>query len=240
MKKVIALLFMYVVITHMHIAFAQNSGSDDTGRVMQDYLDSGYHLEIEPDMSEYEHRSSAFEHDHIEIGFETAIFLLLGVGVIWGIRWLILSYFEKRRAEKYKINNSSINIQSTDREMFYEYTKLNFDKGILREVAASQYVAIVNFGDIWYLVCPFVSARRGAPFGFCVDKKYAHYFLDNKDLWKATVQNFREIDYRTGVFELGAEKFSRLKRYIEDSQEIVGKFIDAEFERELKAKYCSK
>lgn len=107
--------------------------------------------------------------------------------------------------------------------------------GIAKEIYRNDIFSVLNFNDLFYLLCPYRSMINDEPFGIILTAENIRKFIDNSDLVSEFISNIDDATFSQMTVSLKEIYFENLVKYCEEhKEERPSKLISVEFENELK------
>jgi len=105
---------------------------------------------------------------------------------------------------------------------------------ITTELYRNNSMSILNFGDLFYLMCPYHSIINDEPFGLITSAENARKIIEAPELLNYLISNMDDSDFSELAVSLKEEQFPSLVEYCkEHSDEKLGSLIDKDFEKEI-------
>ena len=107
--------------------------------------------------------------------------------------------------------------------------------GIAKEIYRNDSFSVLNFNDLFYLLCPYRSIINDEPFGIILTAENVRKFIDNSDLLSEFISNIDDATFSQMTVSLKENHFENLVKYCEEhTEERPSKLISTELENELK------
>jgi len=105
---------------------------------------------------------------------------------------------------------------------------------ITTELYRNNSMSLLNFGDLFYLMCPYHSIINDEPFGLITSAENARKIIEAPELLNYLISNMDDSDFSELAVSLKEEQFPSLVAYCkEHSDEKLGSLIDKDFEKEI-------
>lgn len=115
---------------------------------------------------------------------------------------------------------------------FYILMEEYFKENIVKEIYSNDDFSIMNFGNLFYIGCPFFSAEDNKIFGLMMKSDSVKRVIADNNVFFETIKSFDANTLDKVTVDLSLENLNNLKEYLK-KQQIPSKYIDYDFEQEI-------
>lgn len=91
--------------------------------------------------------------------------------------------------------------------------------GIAKEIYRNDIFSVLNFNDLFYLLCPYRSIINDEPFGIILTAENVRKFIDNSDLLSEFISDIDDATFSQMTVSLKENHFENLVKYCEEHKE---------------------